>query len=824
MDVFVYQWVNRTVQNGNVIIGFGYTEEYERICFIIEKQLPYFYVDTFFAVQEIQNKIYVEQVEKKLIRNFLQKPKMLYKVYFSNMEEKQKAYYTLLNKNHQVYHNDITPSFEYISNKNLKVTGWIHIQNFIEKKENKISTCSKEIIVKNIVPCDKESILDLGILSMDIETYSNDLISFPNKYDPRDYIFSISIVFQQRKTKNIKKYIIYQSKHEIKQYKDIVCLQARNEVELMKLYFGMIKTLDPDIIIGFNTFSYDYDYIIQRWARYPSLTFSCSLLKDEILQSQRITSVSNLWNGSSLYNIPITGRCNIDVYQYVIKQMPHLPVKNLNFLAKEFLNKEKFDLPYKQMFEYIQHDTEDEIKIVFEYCVVDSELTLHLFEKFVVFIGSIEMGNMNTMNIEEYYTTGSSAKFRNVLYDIGLKNNIIINGRYKDLGLSPQGAYVFEPIAGFHKWVSVIDFNSLYPSILIAYNLCYSTYLGKEEPTIPKSKYNAIVIDENTTYYFLKEPMGFVPKLCYTLLENRKKFKKKLKEVSDPTLKTIYDQRQNVTKIIANSIYGCYGSGYAGIVTFREAAECITALGRKYLNDTKNVLEKHFDVTIVYGDTDSCMVRFNSISGKECITKTIEMCDSDVLTSTWPEPMAIKYELLFSSVVFSKKKKYCGIKFDPDKDTLYVKGTYRGTICKYTKHVHETVIRKMLMDEPKQQIKNYLSEVIRAVKAGEIPISNFIFRSKTKQEYKSKTYHLARFKENMKSKNVEIHPGELLELVYTNPTKILVGDKIELVKNLNNQPLDYKHYLEKQIFKVFKTEFEMYDYAMYQTLLREIAF
>ncbi|KNC83791.1 hypothetical protein SARC_03967 [Sphaeroforma arctica JP610] len=182
-----------------------------------------------------------------------------------------------------------------------------------------------------------------------------------------------------------------------------------------------------------------------------------------------------------------------------------------------------------------------------------------------------------------------------------------------------EGACVLEPVPGLYYNVLQYDFDSLYPSVLMAYNICYSTYLSTEPPPnmVPQMyhtvKWTSKGGDENI-HHFLKEPEGIVPKLLRDLLGVRKAVKKILKSTELYTVQyNVLDKRQQALKVCANSIYGVLGVQKHGMLPLNEGASSCTALGRMSLGIAVAKFEE-LGATVVYGDTDSCYVTFNGIA------------------------------------------------------------------------------------------------------------------------------------------------------------------------------------------------------------------
>merc|ERR1712187_381239 len=178
-----------------------------------------------------------------------------------------------------------------------------------------------------------------------------------------------------------------------------------------------------------------------------------------------------------------------------------------------------------------------------------------------------------------------------------------------------EGATVLEPITGYYeKPIATLDFASLYPSIMMAHNLCYCTL-------VPPEKMNSVdpekvtVTPSGCKFVLSSTQKGLLPRILEELLAARKKAKREMAEATDPLTKSVLNGRQLALKISANSVYGFTGAT-VGVLPCLEISSSVTAFGRTMIDDTKKQVEAKYnikngyehDAQVVYGDTDSVMV------------------------------------------------------------------------------------------------------------------------------------------------------------------------------------------------------------------------
>lgn len=223
-----------------------------------------------------------------------------------------------------------------------------------------------------------------------------------------------------------------------------------------------------------------------------------------------------------------------------------------------------------------------------------------------------------------------------------------------------EGATVIEPTKGYYDVpIATLDFASLYPSIMQAHNLCYTTLVSSstiEKLNLVKDK-DYIVTPNNGKYefecmkpilllfiydiytdFFVKSDRrpGLLPEILTELLAARKRAKADLKKETDPFKRAVLDGRQLALKVSANSVYGFTGAT-VGKLPCLQISSSTTAYGRQMIVKTKQVVEDTFnikngykhDAQVIYGDTDSVMVKF----GVDTLEEAMELGKSNFMTN-----------------------------------------------------------------------------------------------------------------------------------------------------------------------------------------------
>lgn len=443
------------------------------------------------------------------------------------------------------------------------------------------------------------------IASWDIEAYSHRPKAFPQKNDMFDVVFSISITFQYHmKPETRKDYVIIIGPSEPQE--NVITFNVTTEDEVIDKFFEIIEIEDPDVFIGYNIFGFDYDYLNARIKGSGRQWPNIGRLLEQKCDIKSIKWKSGAYGHNNINYIKAAGRISVDMYPY-IKRDYKLPMYNLNTVGHYFLNENKTDLKATEMFEIhkevtecmdrvlamggednvvdamnnlkrLNLDTEDEEvmqkaidgnTLIVKYNVQDSVLVLKLFEKLNVWISLIELSSIVRVTPMEFFTRGQQVRCIAQLYHAASHRNIVLTRRDADF-IFFNGGKVEDPRAGFWKLVICFDFNSLYPSIMIAYNICFTTLL-RNTGDIEKEKYHHFSIDQeepvdakppsddNFDYgdYFKKDAddelkpsvktvkrhydfgfvkkdvqRGLLPEILETLLSSRKRAKKEMKKAS----------------------------------------------------------------------------------------------------------------------------------------------------------------------------------------------------------------------------------------------------------------------------------------------------
>ncbi|TNV85757.1 hypothetical protein FGO68_gene3112 [Halteria grandinella] len=612
----------------------------------------------------------------------------------------------------------------------------------------------------------------------------------------------------------------------------------KDEKDLLLAWRDFVRVLDPDIITGYNIINFDIPYIInradalslQQYARFGRVQDVLTKVKDSTFTSKSLGT-------RETKDINIEGRVQFDMLQYIIREYK-LHSYSLNSVSAKFLGEQKEDVQHTIISE-LQNGNEFTRRRLAIYCIKDAYLPLRLMWKLQCLYNMTEISRVCGVPLSYLFTRGQQIKVASQLYRKAQELGYLIPTDKSGTGSSGEkyeGAVVIEPIRGFYQDpVAILDFASLYPSVMMAHNLCYSTLIPPYKlKDLDVSQYEKTPNGD----YFIKKSVkkGVLPIILEELIQARKHVKNQLIKVTDPFLKAILDSRQMALKTSANSVYGFTGAQIGQLPCL--AISCsVTAYGRQMLQKTHSLIVEKFSMVngykcnseVIYGDTDSVMIKFGVKSMEEALKLGKEA--ADYVSSFFEDPVKLEFEKVYCPYLLMNKKRYAGLLWtNPNHyDKIDAKGieTVRRDNCSLVKDVIDTCLKKILVERSYEEAINYCKGVISDLLQNKIDLSLLVITrglgKKTKQKPQpnpdggpprvepenSKDVYLVKqahveLAEKMRKRDQENAPtqGDRVAYVMIKATKDARGyEKSEdpLYVLENNLPLDYNHYLEHQI-------------------------
>ena len=611
-----------------------------------------------------------------------------------------------------------------------------------------------------------------------------------------------------------------------------------DEKEMLKAWAQFVRETDPDILTGYNVQNFDVPYLLDRAIalKIDNDFEQMGRVVGSRVRSKKATFSSAAFGTRESVETTIDGRVMMDMIQYMYRNHK-LSSYSLNAVSAEFLGQQKEDV-HHSIISDLQNGSDDDRHRLAVYCLKDSHLPLLLMDKLLVVVNYVEMARVTGVPVTFLFSRGQQIKVLSMLYRKAREHDLVIPHMSRDAaGGGPgggggggdddvgyEGATVLEPKCAFYQTpVATLDFASLYPSIMRAHNLCYTTLLTPADlPHVPEADRER----SPTGNWFLRESAkkGLLPTILEELLDARSRAKKDMKTATDPFLRDVMNGRQLALKISANSVYGFTGAT-VGALPCLEISSSVTAYGREMIEATRKAVEEHYtvangyaaDADVVYGDTDSVMVKFGVKTVGEAMTLGLDAAKR--ITNIFPRPVSLEFEKVYFPFLLMNKKRYAGLYWTkPEKwDKLDAKGieTVRRDNCQLVRTVVDTCLRKILIEQRVDEAVAYAKETIAALLQNKVDMSLLIITkslSGEAEDYKNKQPHVE-LAERMRKRDPGSAPvtGDRVPYVITqgvkdSPIFTRAEDPIYVLEN--SIPIDTTYYLEQQLSKPLLRLFE----------------
>jgi DNA polymerase elongation subunit (family B) len=482
-----------------------------------------------------------------------------------------------------------------------------------------------------------------------------------------------------------------------------------------------------------------------------------------------------------------------------------------------------------------------------KYCIQDCDLVLTLMAKLDTIVNARGMADVCKVPMEFVLRRGQGIKiFSAVVYYASQRNQILQAQSAMEGDTGYEGAIVLPPKIGMYldQPISVLDFNSLYPTNMISYNLSPDTLVCEREFDVEGNKVSHLgmkaeelatmkergYIFEDVEYdvkdakdvitgktvctYVQKDkelPMteGVLPKTLDILLKKRKEFKEKMEDQQyDEAQRSVFNGLQLAYKVVANSVYGQTGSRTSPIRKLCVAA-CTTAAGRKALYLARQIAESEFGGTVVYGDTDSIFIQFPT----KDLAKSIELgiAAGKRITSQCRTPYKIAYEKTFYPFILFCRKRYVGMMYEEDPNAK-PKRKSMGIVLKrrdnapIVKDVFGGALDTLIVDKDVKKAQAFVNQKLLDVMENRVPLEKFIISKSLRDDYKNPEQIAHRvLADRMARRDPGTAPkvGDRLQFVFVaeNKDKGKQGDRIEEVGFVRRNSLtpDAQFYITNQI-------------------------
>ena len=537
-------------------------------------------------------------------------------------------------------------------------------------------------------------IKQIRLITIDIECESEN--GFPDVDRAEEPIICITVKDHARKS-----ILVFGCGNFVNDRADVRYIRCSTERDLVQKFTEFWTSYNPDIVTGWNVKFFDIPYLMNRFRYLMGDDYLNQFSPWGIVTSNSARITAKGFNKEQKY-YDLLG---VSVLDYLDLYRKHTFVRQesykLDYIGEVELGEKKTENPYDTFKEFYQND----YQLFVEYNIQDVELVDKLEDKMQLIALHLTMAYEGKVNYQDVF--GQVRMWDTIIFNHLKSKNIVVPAN-KELEKSRayEGAYVKDPIVGFHNWIVSFDLNSLYPHLIMQYNISPETMVGYEPNRVNvenmlNQKSDLSDLDMRTITpngaQFRTDKQGFLPELMDKLYKERVIYKDKMakakalyQETGDKRLQNDISKNYNIQlarKIALNSAYGAIGNQYFKYFDVRHA-EGITMAGQltiRWIERDVNIylnklLKTSNDVYVVASDTDSIYVKLGAVvdkifKDKSDIRKIVKVLDKFCeeklqkeidrsyeklakYTNAYENKMVMKREVIANKGIWTAKKRY----------------------------------------------------------------------------------------------------------------------------------------------------------------------
>ncbi|KAG6934668.1 hypothetical protein G0U57_016698, partial [Chelydra serpentina] len=531
---------------------------------------------------------------------------------------------------------------------------------------------------------------------------------------------------------------------------------AADEKALFQEVVNIVKRYDPDIMLGYEVQMHSWGYLLQRAAALSvDLCQMISRVPDD-KKENRFAAEQDEYGSDTMSEINIVGRIILNLWRMMRNEvtLTNYTFENVGFHVLH----QRFPLFTSR----VLSDWFDNKADIYRWKMIDHYISrvrgnLQMLEQLDLIGRTSEMARLFGIQFLHVLTRGSQYRVESMMLRIAKPMNYIPvtpSVQQRAQMKAPQCIpLIMEPESRFYSnAVLVLDFQSLYPSIVIAYNYCFSTCLGHIEnlgkfdefkfgctslrvpPDLLYQIRHDITVSPNGVA-FVKPSVrkGVLPRMLEEILKTRIMVKQSIKAYKhDKAITRMLEARQLGLKLIANVTFGYTSANFSGRMPCIEIGDSIVHKARETLERAIKLVNetKKWGARVVYGDTDSMFVLLKGATKEQSFKIGQEIAEA--VTATNPKPVKLKFEKVYLPCVLQTKKRYVGYMYETldQKDPVFdAKGieTVRRDSCPAVSKILERSIKLLFETRDISQIKQYVQNQCMKLLEGKASMQDFIF-------------------------------------------------------------------------------------------------
>jgi DNA polymerase zeta len=530
--------------------------------------------------------------------------------------------------------------------------------------------------------------------------------------------------------------------------------EEASELDLIIRMVEIVRMHDPDILTGYEVHGGSWGYLIER-ARFKYDYNLCDEFSRMKSQSHgRFGKENDKWGFNHTSTIRVTGRHMINIWRAMRSELNLLQYTMENVVF-HVLQRRIPHYSWRDLTLWYSNGKLRDLAVVLKYYISRVQLNLEILERNELIPRTSEQARLLGVDFFSVFSRGSQFKVESLMFRIAKPENfLLVSPSRKQVGgqnaleclplvMEPQSAFYSSPLL-------VLDFQSLYPSVMIAYNYCYSTFLGR---IVNWRGTNKMGFTEYRRQHRLLELLGdhvniapngmmyvkpeirksLLAKMLVEILETRVMVKSGMKvDKDDKILQMLLNNRQLALKLIANVTYGYTSASFSGRMPCSEIADSIVQTARETLEKAIALIHsvKRWGAEVVYGDTDSLFIYLKGRTKDQAFDIGNEI--AKMVTNMNPRPVKLKFEKVYFPCVLLAKKRYVGFKYEsrdqkePEFDAKGIETVRRdGTPAE--QKIEEKALKILFRSADLSQVKIYFQKQCEKIMKGSVSIQDFCF-------------------------------------------------------------------------------------------------
>jgi DNA polymerase I len=644
------------------------------------------------------------------------------------------------------FEDDIRAAMRYLIDNEVVPSAWHEVE--VEEQPNNLGTRTDKIYTAKSTPktIEKVEAPPLRVLGFSTIQYSREGTPKPD----RNPIVLISAATNSGEQKQ------FQAEED------------RNDKPVLEAFMKYVETIDPDIIVGYGLNGQDWQYLKERCKKLGMP------LRVDRAKTEPHTSVYG--------HVSLSGRVNLDLADYA-GEFPEVKVKTLTNLA-DYLGVMKLEnRNIIESIDFADHwDAKEKRAVLKQFSMDNTRCIMGISDAILDF--AVQLSSLVSLPLDHVGTAAAGFRVEWFLIKRTHKLGELVPRRIEQPYRPYAGGLVLQPKPGLHENIAVLDFKSMYPNIMITYNLSPDTYVAPKEP----EPAGGVYVAPEVKHKFRKEPPGFYKEVLTYLIGVRDEIRPRMKKLqSKSTEYRVLDARQKAVKVITNASYGY--AGWTGARWYvKPVAEAAAAWGRHTILTAIEMAGKD-GLQVVYGDTDSIFIE-NQPEKIEKLSKDIEK----------KLGLEIKPGEVYMRIFFTEaKKRYAGLLPDGRLDIVGME-VVRGDWATIAKTVQEKVLEIILKEKSPKKAVGFVHQFIYELKQKRVQYRDLIIwktLTKPAEEYEVRAPHVEAAK-MLRAKGWKLAVGDKIGYVIVRGEGRLY-ERVKPYTLASYDDVDIEYYVSKQI-------------------------